>query len=150
MPDTNTELNTEPTEIELRAIELLTHLTENVDFTIPDIDWNDDAFQIPQSLIDALATPPEKLTPGALTERIVDGKGMFDQLMTACKAHLKDEYESNRIIGAEYIVGVQLHDLPVGPCPLALSEVEAAGCQAFQPLEGPEEDALQFGAQLFR
>lgn len=102
MPDTNTELDTELTEIEIRANDLLNHLTKDVDFTIPDIDWNDSAFQIPQSLIDALATPPEKLTPGALTERIVDGKGMFDQLMTACKAHLKDEYDANRIIGAEY------------------------------------------------
>ena len=92
----------ELTNIENRALTLLHDLTENLDFSIPTVDFDDNAFQIPQSLIDALSTPPERLTPSALTERIVDGMGMFDQLMTACKAHLKDEYESNRITGAEY------------------------------------------------
>ena len=102
MTDPNTQTETELSNIEDRALTLLNNLTENLNFTIPDIDWNDSTFQIPQALIDALSTPPERLTPSALTERIVDGMGMFDQLMTACKAHLKDEYEFNRITGAEY------------------------------------------------
>ena len=38
----------------------------------------------------------------SLTEEKVDGKGTFDVLMRATKAHLKEEYEANRITGKEY------------------------------------------------
>ena len=89
-------------EAETRSIEILENITSGLDFTIPDVDFTEDIYNIPQEIIDALRTPPEKLTPGLLTERKVDGNGMFDQLMTAFKVHIMEEYDSGRITGAEY------------------------------------------------
>jgi len=89
-------------EAETRSIEILENITAGLDFTIPDVDFDDDIYNIPQEIIDALRTPPDKLTPGLLTERKVDGNGMFDQLMTAFKVHIMEEYDSGRITGAEY------------------------------------------------
>ena len=89
-------------ELETRSKEILSSLTEGLDFTIPNIDFNDKAFEIPQALIDALQKVPEPLTTDLLTERIVDGKGTFDVIMTAMKEHLKIEYNEGRITGAEY------------------------------------------------
>ena len=89
-------------ELETRSKEILSSLTEGLDFTIPNIDFNDKAFEIPQALIDALQKVPEPLTTALLTERVVDGNGTFDAIMTAMKEHLKIEYNEGRITGAEY------------------------------------------------
>ena len=89
-------------ELETRSKEILSSLTEGLDFTIPNIDFNDKAFEIPQALIDALQKVPEPLTTDLLTERVVDGNGTFDAIMTAMKEHLKIEYNEGRITGAEY------------------------------------------------
>jgi hypothetical protein len=89
-------------EAETRSIEILENITAGLDFTIPNVDFTEGIYNIPQEIIDALRTPPEKLTPGLLTERKVNGNGMFDQLMTAFKVHIMEEYDSGRITGAEY------------------------------------------------
>lgn len=44
-----------------------------------------------------LATPIEKLTTVSLK-----GSGVFDKLMQAAKMHIKEEYDAQRITGAEY------------------------------------------------
>lgn len=88
--------------IEDRSNELLTKLTDGLDFSIPNVDFDDKAFTIPDSLLDALQKVPEPLTIGLLTERQIDGDGAFDAVMTALKAHLKLEYDEGRITGAEY------------------------------------------------
>lgn len=87
---------------ELRSVELLNEITKGLDFSIPDIDFNDDIFKIPDELKDALLHAPDKLKPEDLTERKVNGMGMYDQLMTTNRAHLMDEYDNGRITGAEY------------------------------------------------
>ena len=87
---------------ELRSVELLNEITKGLDFSIPDVDFNDEIFQIPDELKDALLHAPDKLKPEDLTERKVNGMGMYDQLMTTNRAHLMDEYENGRITGAEY------------------------------------------------
>lgn len=89
-------------EIEQRSVEILDNITEGLDFSIPNVDFNDDIFDIPEALANALQNVPEPLTIGLLTERKVDGMGAFDQIMTACKVHLKEEFDAGRIIGAEY------------------------------------------------
>ena len=89
-------------ELETRSKEILSSLTEGLDFTIPSINFDDKAFEIPKALIDALQKVPEPLTTGLLTERIVDGNGTFDAIMAAMKEHLKIEYNEGRITGAEY------------------------------------------------
>lgn len=88
--------------IEDRSKELLEKLTTGLDFSIPNVDFNDKAFKIPDSLLDALQKVPEPLTIGLLTERKIDGDGAFDAVMTALKSHLKLEYDEGRITGAEY------------------------------------------------
>ena len=88
--------------LEERSQEILDTLTNGIDFSIPNVDFNDPAFYIPPSLAEALQNVPEPLTIGTITERVVDGNGCFDQIMTALKAHLKMEYEEGRITGAEY------------------------------------------------
>lgn len=89
-------------EIDARSLELLESVTQGLDFRIPDVDWDSSIFEIPDSLTEALKNPPEPLTEGKLTERIVHGSGMFDALMDAVTAHLKLEYCEGRITGAEY------------------------------------------------
>lgn len=42
------------------------------------------------------------LTEASLTSRVVNGTGLFDGLMQSVAAHLKSEYEKNRLSGAEY------------------------------------------------
>lgn len=88
--------------IDENSLQILENVTKGVDFTVPNVDFDDPAFTIPPGLADALQRVPEQLTIGLLTERKVDGEGCFDQIMTALKAHLKEEYEAGRITGAEY------------------------------------------------
>ena len=45
---------------------------------------------------------PNELTNSDLTTGQVGGAGTFDQLMNSIRAHLKTEYEANRITGAEF------------------------------------------------
>lgn len=89
-------------EIDVRAKELLTSVTEGLDFSVPSVDFDSSAFEIPESLAEALKKTPEQLTIGTLTECTIDGNGCFDKVMTALKAHLTSEYEAGRITGAEY------------------------------------------------
>lgn len=87
-----------PTE----SIQILEEITKGLDFSIPNVDFNDSAFIIPPGLADALQNVPERLTIDLLTERKVDGNGVFDAIMTAMKAHIKEEFDAGRITGAEY------------------------------------------------
>lgn len=89
-------------EIDIRSKELLSSVTEGLDFSIPNVDFDNSAFDIPESLANALQNTPEQLTVDTLTECVVDGNGCFDKVMTALKAHLNLEYEAGRITGAEY------------------------------------------------
>ena len=80
---------------------LLTSLLAGKSFDLPDVDLSDDMYQIPAddgSLLDNV----DKLTNEDLTTRVVDGSGVFDALMSGLSAHLKKEYEQNRITGEQY------------------------------------------------
>ena len=90
------------TDIDLRSQELLASITNGLDFSVPSVDFDSNAFEIPESLADALKNTPEQLTIGTLTDCTIDGNGCFDKVMTALKAHLNLEYEAGRITGAEY------------------------------------------------
>ena len=88
--------------IDTRSLELLESVTRGIDFSIPQVDFNDPAFEIPPGISEALKHSPDPLTLETLTTRVVDGEGAFDVIMTALKAHLVAEYDNNRITGAEY------------------------------------------------
>ena len=90
-----------PCGADTTANTLLTSLLAGKSFDLPDVDLSDDMFQIPVddgSLLDNV----EKLTNEDLTTRVVDGSGVFDALMSGLSAHLKKEYEQNRITGEQY------------------------------------------------
>ena len=90
-----------PCGADTTANTLLTSLLAGKSFDLPDVDLSDDMFQIPVddgSLLDNV----EKLTNEDLTTRVVDGSGVFDALMSGLSAHLKREYEQNRITGEQY------------------------------------------------
>lgn len=88
--------------IDINAKTLLESVTQGLDFSVPNVDFNDAAFEIPEGLAEALKNVPDKLTIEMLTERKVDGAGCFDAIMKAMRVHLAEEYEAGRITGAEY------------------------------------------------
>jgi hypothetical protein len=89
-------------EVDTRSKELLESLTQGLDFSIPNVDLNSDVFKIPPELSAALQKVPNTIELDDLTERQVNGNGVFDGLMMACRVHLKEEFEAGRITGAEY------------------------------------------------
>ena len=89
-------------DIDIRSKELLQKVTEGLDFNVPNVDFNDPAFKLPEALAEALQKVPEKVTTESLTERTIHGNGVFDAIMEAMENHLKHEYEEGRITGAEY------------------------------------------------
>lgn len=90
-----------PCGADTTANTLLTSLLAGKSFNLPDVDLSDDKFQIPED-DDSLYDNVEKLTNEDLTTRVVDGSGVFDALMSGLSAHLKKEYEQNRITGEQY------------------------------------------------
>jgi hypothetical protein len=78
-----------------------TALTAGVDFDVDITDISGAAYQVPAAT-GALYAAVTHLTNADLTTKTVDGTGTFDVLMSGVKAHLKEEYASNRISGAEY------------------------------------------------
>lgn len=78
---------------------LLAELIEGKSFAFPDVDLDGPEYQLP---VDGVDIPVTALTNEALTTRQVNGDGTFDALMESVGAHLKGEFNSNRISGAEY------------------------------------------------
>ena len=65
------------------------------------VDLNTPEYQFPGTITSALYTPVTRFTNADLTTG-VDGTGVFDAIMKSFAAHLKTEYTSGRITGAEY------------------------------------------------
>lgn len=81
---------------------LLPSLMDGETVDIPDIDFNGPEFSIPYDPDGPLYKPVIKLTEGDLTSREIGGSGLFDGLLASARAHLRTEYEDNRITGPEY------------------------------------------------
>jgi hypothetical protein len=82
------------------ADEILTQLGQG--FTMPTVDINDPAFNLPNITNNPLYASVPKIEVDDLTTRVVDGTGVFDKLMTANKMHLKEQYERGLITGDQY------------------------------------------------
>ena len=91
MPGISSEANT-----------LLDDLTAGLSFDIPVIDFDGDEFKFPTSIDSDLYKQIAKLKNEDLTTRTIGGDGAFDAIMASVHAHLKGEYDANRITGAEY------------------------------------------------
>ncbi|QIG70539.1 virion structural protein [Rhizobium phage RHph_N38] len=84
---------------EVLANSLETALTTGKNFDLDSIDFSDPAYELPSTSGDPAITP---ITLALLTDTTVGGTGVFDKLMTATKAHLRAEYDANRITGQDY------------------------------------------------
>lgn len=84
------------------ATNLFDAMTVGADFTVPTVDFTLPEFQIPEELNNDLFVDVDKLTEADLTERFVNGAGMFDGLMEAINGHLDKQYKSNRLTGEQY------------------------------------------------
>lgn len=80
------------------ALSLYAALIAGENFSLPTIDLNDPAFNIPSAPNQVV----EPITNEKLTTTTIGGDGTFDRLALAIHNHLKGEYEKNRITGAEY------------------------------------------------
>jgi hypothetical protein len=88
--------------IDTEANALITSLTADSDFKIPEVDLSGDEFKFPGGLSSPLYSPVKHVAIEDLTTRTVDGAGAFDALMASFSAHLKKEFDANRITGAAY------------------------------------------------
>ena len=86
---------------EIDANALLASLTVGESFEVPVVDLSGPEYLLPGDATAALYASLNKLTNTDLTTG-VDGTGTFDVLMKSFAAHLKVEYNANRITGAEY------------------------------------------------
>lgn len=85
------------------AQDAYTELAPDADFPTLPLDLSGSNYELP----DVSGTNPlygtlSKIELTDLTDGDVDGVGTFDRLMASMKAHLEQEYECNRITGAEY------------------------------------------------
>lgn len=98
---------------DMRSLEVLDSLTKNLDFSIPDIDFNADVFNIPSELLALLNETPDKVSKEAITAidekkykdsncHEISGTGTFDLFMSAFQTHLEREFKEKRISGADY------------------------------------------------
>jgi hypothetical protein len=84
---------------DIQANALVTTLLQGKSFNIPPVDLTLPQFQIPD-LDNGVITNP--LTISDLTTKSIDGTGSFDVIMSSVYAHLKGEFEKQRITGQEY------------------------------------------------
>ena len=98
---------------DVRSLEILESLTKNLNFNIPNVDFNDDAFKIPASLLATLQKEPTVISKEAVTnidektytssnKHTIQGTGSFDTIMSAYMKHLEREFVEKRIQGAAY------------------------------------------------
>lgn len=85
---------------ETEANTLLAALLAGEDVVLPDIDFGN--LEIPADVLANLGGVVGRITNVELTETTIDGSGTFDVLMRGFKAHLREEFDKNRITGPEY------------------------------------------------
>lgn len=91
-----------PCAIQDEANDLLLQLTADGDFTIPDINLDDPIYQLPGGISNPIYGTVVRVKNEDVTERKEDGQGSYDAFMAGAKAHLRAEFENNRITGAAY------------------------------------------------
>lgn len=81
------------------ANSLITSLTEDAKFPIPNVDLTKPEFQFPDG---SLNDPVSKLSIEDVTTGSLTGPGAFDTLMRGFRAHLEEEFNQGRITGDDY------------------------------------------------
>lgn len=70
--------------------------------TLAAVDIDGATFKVPAGPSHVLYQPIVKASITEFTSGTTDGDGIFDKLMASLSAHLKTEYDKNRISGADY------------------------------------------------
>ncbi|WP_421991631.1 hypothetical protein [Roseococcus sp.] len=81
---------------------LVAAATSTAPFVTPTLPLNDPLLQVPAIVSDEMYAHLKGPELPDLTTKVVNGAGAFDGIMVALKAHLREEFEKNRITGAEY------------------------------------------------
>lgn len=87
---------------EILSKDLLEYLIADKDFNLSDVEWDDSKITIPDDLMSSWKKDVDPVTIEELTSRKAFGTGIFDAIMESIHNHLKIEYDSGRITGAEY------------------------------------------------
>ena len=87
---------------DVNANALMVSLLAGEEVVFPVVDLNDPMFTVPGDETAAMYQPVVRITNEQLTERKIGGDGTFDAIMAGYSAHLKEEYDRQRISGAEY------------------------------------------------
>ena len=82
--------------------DLLNNLTAGIDFSLPDLDFSDGSWDVPDSLNQALQAQATTISIDDLTVKQIDGTGAMDVILKSAAVHLREEFDKNRITGAEY------------------------------------------------
>lgn len=90
------------TDIGEEANALFDQLAEGVNITIPDIDLSGPEYDFPFDDKSELYQAVTRPSICDITTGDVKGEGAFDKIMQSVAEHLKGEYDSSRITGAEY------------------------------------------------
>lgn len=87
---------------EIDAKGILDYLIQDLNITLPEIDWNDPIWQLPIDENSPLFKSPPSVSLEDLTDGCPTGAGVFDKLMASAKAHLLMEYQAQRITAGDY------------------------------------------------
>ena len=87
---------------DVSANQLMPSLLDGEHIPIPQINFDDPAFNLPNDLNSDIYKSIPRLANEDITTGVVGGSGTFDVMMCGFKAHLREEFEANRISGAEY------------------------------------------------
>ncbi len=88
-------------DIDVTANALFTALTADADFTLPVVDLTGADYALPATTGD-LYDSVDKIGLEDLTDRQINGTGVFDGVMETLSKHLQQEYDKGRITGQEY------------------------------------------------
>lgn len=78
-----------------------TDLAADAPFDLPPVDLTGSGYQLPAQT-GPLYTDPTQLTNADLTTGVIGGSGTFDVIMASTHAHLKGEFDKQRITGDQY------------------------------------------------
>lgn len=80
--------------------------------TVPDIDYGSAEYKIPGDTNSGLYNVLSPISVEQFTEKVIDGTGVFDVLMSSIAVQMKNEFDNNRITGSEYtkayIAGIEV------------------------------------------
>lgn len=85
-----------------QAQNIFDFLKDDLSIDYPVIDFDDPSFNLPSQTGNPLYDPVAAVTIGELTDRTINGAGVFDALMQTINLHINEQYKNQRINGSAY------------------------------------------------